>query len=164
MKKSLVLLLPLFLILCSFVHKFYVGIYQIEHNASKSRLEITCRIFADDLDKALEKKYKHPFHFADGKSDKQEMAQWQSYLKEKFSIEVNGKPAAMEFKSAEFENGVFISYLSANAIQSVKKIEVSNTILFDFVTSQQNIIQIKVGKQKKNLLLTPDEPVDSAEF
>ena len=39
-------------------HKFYVSVTQIDYVPSKKRIEITHRIFIDDLEKALEKKYK----------------------------------------------------------------------------------------------------------
>jgi hypothetical protein len=38
-------------------HKFYVAVYQINFAPEKEMLQITSRVFADDLNKALEKKY-----------------------------------------------------------------------------------------------------------
>ena len=38
-------------------HKFYMAIYQINYVAAKKRIEITARLFTDDLNVVLEKKY-----------------------------------------------------------------------------------------------------------
>jgi hypothetical protein len=46
------------ILLCSFsMHKFYVSMYQVNYNANAKRIEITTRIFIDDINTALEKKY-----------------------------------------------------------------------------------------------------------
>ena len=57
MKKAVLLLFAMFF-LCSFsIHKFYVSVTQVDYVPSKKRVEITSRIFIDDLEKALTKKY-----------------------------------------------------------------------------------------------------------
>ena len=38
------------------VHKFYVSVTEVAYTESKNRIEITTRIFIDDLEKGLEKK------------------------------------------------------------------------------------------------------------
>ena len=55
MKKITLFVFGLFvLLLMSFsVHKFYVSIYQINFNQKKQMLEITSRIFIDDLNQVL---------------------------------------------------------------------------------------------------------------
>ena len=59
MKKNGVVLAIAFLVFSSFgMHKFYTAIYQIEFAPKKKMIQITTRIFIDDLNKALEKKYK----------------------------------------------------------------------------------------------------------
>ncbi len=66
MKKNLLrFILPVFLIilLSSFAwHKFYVSVTQIDFVPNKKRVEITSRIFIDDLEKALEKRFKKKFY------------------------------------------------------------------------------------------------------
>ena len=60
MKKNLLrFFLPLLsiVLLSSFAwHKFYVSVTQIDYVPNKKRIEITHRIFIDDLEKALEKR------------------------------------------------------------------------------------------------------------
>jgi len=47
----------LFLSLSAFAfHKFYVGVFQVEYAAEKKMIQITSRIFIDDLNNAMEKK------------------------------------------------------------------------------------------------------------
>jgi len=151
-------LLLIFLTLCSFAHKFYVSIWQINFAPAKQRLEITSRIFADDLNNALKAKFHQPFNLGEkGQTTQQEML-FRQYVAANFSVKVNGKPAAVEYMSSETQNNVFISYFRVTGISKVESLEVTNKTLQDFVTEQQNIIQTQVGAQKENLLLTADNP------
>ena len=48
----------LFLSLPSFTfHKFYMGVFQVNYVAEKKMIQITSRIFVDDLNNGMEKKY-----------------------------------------------------------------------------------------------------------
>ena len=52
------LFLVAIIVLSSFaVHKFYVGMFQMKFVPQKKELHITTRIFVDDLNLALEKKF-----------------------------------------------------------------------------------------------------------
>ena len=53
---------------------------------------------------------------------------------------------------------VFIIYLKVSDVSKVNSIEVKNTLLFDFITEQQNIIHTQVLNKKQSALLTPDNP------
>ena len=56
MKKNGLVLAIAFLVFSSFgMHKFYTAIYQIEFVSKKKMIQITTRIFIDDLNEALEK-------------------------------------------------------------------------------------------------------------
>ena len=44
-------------LICGFsVHKFYVGVFQVDYFKEKKSVQITARLFIDDLEKALQKK------------------------------------------------------------------------------------------------------------
>ena len=49
----------LFLTLTSFsVHKFYVSLYQVNYAPEKKMIQITARLFVDDVNNSIGKKYK----------------------------------------------------------------------------------------------------------
>ena len=75
-----------------------------------------------------------------------------------FSIKVNAKFKEIQFVQKEIEDDVFIIYLKVSDVSKVNSIEVKNTLLFDFITEQQNIIHTQVLNKKQSALLTPDNP------
>ena len=70
MKKGIISLFLFFVAfsISSFgVHKFYMAIYQINYASEKKIIQVTSRIFVEDLDKALEKKYNKKFYLGTDK-------------------------------------------------------------------------------------------------
>lgn len=144
-----------FVTLSSFtVHKFYMGIYQVNYAPEKKMLQITARIFVDDLDKALEKKYNKKMHLATDSESSAEVALLKKYLAEKFSIKINGKPRQMNLLSKELEGDVLVCYLSINAVSKINSLETYNSILVEWNSEQQNITHFTVLGEKQSFLFT----------
>ena len=163
--KRAISLITLFFVLASFTaHKFYVSIYQINHSADKKMLQITARIFIDDLNSALTKKFHRQFHLGEKQQSADDVDQMQQYFTENLRIKVNGNRRPVQYLSLESENNVLICYFRITEVAQVKSLEITNRILLDGVTDQQNIIQTNVGGEKKNLLLTSDNPSDTIHF
>ena len=152
------LLILLFLGLSSMaVHKFYVAIYQINYVSQKKRIEITARIFIDDLNEALEFKFKKKTFIGTEKESHEDVVLLKKYLADKFTLKVDGQLKPMNFLSKELENNVLICYLNIKDISKVKNIEVQNSIITEIYPKQQNIIQSKLNGEKDSLLLTSEK-------
>lgn len=158
MKKTLVLGVILFVMLTAFtVHKFYISIYQINFVPQKKRLEITTRIFIDDLNKTLQLKYAKATHIGEPEETQEDVTLMNQYLSEKFSIKVNGTKKPFVFMSKELENNVVIGYYKINDIPKINSLEIKNTSLMEVFTDQQNIIQTTFNGKKQSLLLTNEK-------
>ncbi len=138
------------------VHKFYTAIYQIEFVPKKKMIQITTRIFYDDLNEALEAKYHKRTFVGTEKETPEDLVVLKKYLAEKFIIKVNGQSKSMNFISKEVEDNVLICYLSIKEIAKIKTLEVENTIIMEKHSEQQNIIQANFNGEKQSLLLTSD--------
>jgi hypothetical protein len=144
-----------FLTLTSFgFHKFYVAVYQINYAPEKETLQITSRIFADDLNKALEKKYTKKHYLGTDKESPEDLVLLKKYLSENLIIKVNGQSKAMNFLSKEMEGDVLISYLSMKDISKLKSLEVHNAVLVDWDSEQQNITHFTILGTKQSFLFT----------
>lgn len=166
MRKRLALLTILFVAvaLTGFAHKFYVGIFQINYATDKKMLQITTRIFVDDLENALEKKYGHRFHLGEPSQTQQDLTQMKQYLAERLVIQVNGQPHPLAYLSNELENNVLVCYYRVTGVEKITSLTIKAKVLFDYVTDQQNIIQTNINGKKSSLLLTPDNPEGTINF
>lgn len=157
MKKVIVYgLLGFFLLsLSSFsVHKFYMAIYQINFAPEKKMLQITSRIFLDDLNKGIEKKYSKKVFLGTDKESVEDVNSLKKYLSENFSIKVNGQTKTMSFLSKEMDGDVLVCYLNVKEISKINTIEIHNSVLIDCFPEQQNITHVMVLGDKKSVLFT----------
>ncbi|MEO8234359.1 MAG: DUF6702 family protein [Flavobacterium sp.] len=157
MKKSIIytLLFLLIISLSSFgMHKFYVSIYQLNYVPEKKMLEITSRIFIDDLNDILKAKYNQKTHIGEPTEMPQDLVLMKKYILDNFSIKINGQQKSINYLSKELEGNVVICYYNVKDISKIKTLEVKNTALFDLNSDQQNIIQSTIYSKKQSLLLT----------
>jgi hypothetical protein len=136
------------------VHKFYMAIYQINFAPEKKMLQITSRIFIDDLNKTLEKKYKRKFFVGSEKESADDLALMKKYLAENFALKVNGQPKNMEFLSKEMDGDVLVCYLKIVDVSKINSLEIYNSVLIDCFSEQQNIVHVTAFDVKKSFLFT----------
>lgn len=157
MKKTILytLLGLLFLTLTAFsVHKFYVSIYQINYAPEKKMLQVTSRIFVDDLNDVLHKNYNKKTHLGEENESLEDVNLMKKYISEHFFIKINGQQKPINYLSKELEGNVIICYYNIKDISKIKTIEIQNTVLLDLNSDQQNIIQTTIFGKKQSLLLT----------
>jgi hypothetical protein len=136
------------------VHKFYMAIYQVNYAPQKKMLQITSRIFVDDLNKALEKKYNKKLNLGNEKEAAEDIVLLKKYLAENFSIKVNGQSKPMTFLSKELDGDVLVCYSNIKGIPKINSLEISNSVLIDWNSEQQNITHITVLGIKNSILFT----------
>ncbi|MFE3870028.1 DUF6702 family protein [Flavobacterium sp. ZS1P70] len=136
------------------VHKFYMAIYQVNYAPEKKMLQITSRIFVDDLNKALEKKYNKKLNLGTEKEASEEVILLKKYLAENFSIKVNGQSKPMTFLSKEVDGDVLVCYSNIKGVSKIYSVEISNSVLIDWSSEQQNITHITVLGTKNSILFT----------
>ncbi|MBF4494592.1 hypothetical protein IRZ83_17440 [Flavobacterium sp. JLP] len=158
MKKRLIypLIGVLFLSLSAFAfHKFYMGVFQVNYAAEKKMIQITSRIFVDDLNSGMEKKYHKKTFVGTDKETPEDVELLKKYLAENFLIKVNGQSKAVSFLSKEVESDdVLVCYSRIKDIEKFKTLEISNTILVDWNSEQQNITHISAFGTKRSVLFT----------
>lgn len=146
------------------IHKFYVSVTQINFAQDKKTIQITSRIFIDDLNNALEKKHKKKFYIGSIKETDEEIQLLKNYLNENFSIKVNSKLKPTVYLDKEVEDDVIILYQVIRDVPKVNALEIKNTLLFDFLPEQQHIIHTQVLTKKQSALLTFDNPAELLKY
>jgi hypothetical protein len=161
-KIGVIISLILFIGLCSFsYHKFYVSIYQVDFVPEKKRVEITARIFTDDLNLALEREFKTKINLGEISETSRDVLFLEKYLTKHLRISIDGKEKSVLFLSKEIENNVVIVYLKISDVKKINAIKIHNNALLELYEDQQNIIQTNFLKKKKNYIFTGDYFVEA---
>ncbi|MGY6560949.1 MAG: DUF6702 family protein [Luteibaculaceae bacterium] len=134
-------------------HEFYVSLIQISYQKSDKSLEISIKVFYDDLEKALENKFEMG-NFNIG--SKQENPKLDSlialYLTETFILQTDKKKKPI-YLGSENEADVKWLYLEIENIPEPKLIDLTCSFLTEVLPDQKNIIQIQLNGKTKGYLL-----------
>lgn len=139
------------------LHPFFVSVTSIEHNQKDKTLEISCKLFTDDFEKTLRKHYSSKIDLLDVKQKKFMEPVVDAYIQKHLSIKTDGKVDSLHFLGFEQDGDGIVSYYQVNDIATVKKIEVSNNLLYEYAEQQTGIIHVTVkGVRKSTKLVNPD--------
>jgi hypothetical protein len=143
-------------------HPYYISVVEINHNAKDKILEISCKIFTNDFETTLEKNYKTKVDL-DNPPDKAAMDKLiNDYIKKHLSFRADNKPVNFSYVGFEKEDEAIYSYFQVDNVPTVKKIDVTNSILHDFSDQQINIIHCVVSGKRQSTKL--DYPNTQASF
>ncbi len=138
-------------------HPFYIAVTEVNHNTKDKTLEISCKVFADDLEKILEKMNKTELDIT-AEKDKTRFDKYiPDYFNHHLSFSVDGRPVKLSYVGFESEKESAYCYFEVDNVVSLKKLEINNSILHDFTVDQINIMHVTVnGKRQSTKLNYPD--------
>lgn len=142
-----------FLLIQSLFHPFYISLTEIKYQAKEHILEISQKVFWDDLELELTDLYKNKIDFLKPKDKADLDKKLKQYILLNNEIIVNGKKAELNYLGYEIEEDAVWFYLEAKEIPLPQKVEVRNSILHKHFDSQQNIINFYREKSPKSLIL-----------
>ncbi len=132
-------------------HEYFVSTTQVEYISEKNSIQITIRIFTDDIEEVIAKGSNLVL---DPDSDSIQInKKINQYIIEKFKILVNDKPVVQDFIGKEYKNDLVQAYFEIKLVEKIKKISFENNILLEHLPGQQNIIYFKKNEFKKSFLL-----------
>ena len=157
MKKSILSLLALFFVFTSFtvIHKFYVSVTNINYSEKTDALQITSRIFIDDLEVLLKERYGIEAKLGTEEETSIADKYIQKYLKAKFVLELNEETVTYNYIGKKYDNDVIIFYLEVPEVgfTGIKSISIKNEVLTDLYEEQKNLVHIKWKGKKKSFVL-----------
>ncbi|MES1216306.1 MAG: DUF6702 family protein [Bacteroidota bacterium] len=143
-------------------HPFHVSVTEINHNAAEKTLEVSCKIFTDDFEDALTKKFKTKIDLVQPK-DKAAMDKLlNEYIHEHLQLKADNNSVVLNYLGFEVEAEAVFIYLQVNNIVTVKKIDAVNSILQDMFNDQTEIMHVSVGGNRKSIKI--DAPNSTASF
>ena len=146
-------ILSTFLLIQSLFHPFYISLTEIKYNSKVKSLEISQKIFWNDLEEHLTEINQSKIDFLNPKDKAELDKKLKQYILQNNEILVNGKKVELNYLGYEIEEDAAWFYLEAKQIPDPKQIDVKNSILHQHFSSQQNIINFYLDKSPKSLIL-----------
>ena len=160
-KYIILLIIPLFAFT---LHKYYISMTKVEYKKESKTIQITMRIFIDDLQETLNKTYHKDIELALPNESKEIDSLIRNYIPNKFSIKINTYKKTATYLGKEYEDDAVYLYLEVENIENIHSIEIKNSMLTELFSTQKNIIKLIINDKKKTFILTKQKDNDLLEF
>lgn len=134
-----------FIIFQALVHPFHVSVSDIKYKEDKKVLQISMRIFLDDLELALQA------YSGNEKLDITKKEDW-DFVKENLEKYVlarlklwdeKGKEFELNYVGAEIEDDVMWCYIEIEKVKKLKEVKVWNAVLLEVWGDQENLVHFR---------------------
>lgn len=149
-------------------HEFHISNMECNVNTDEATIEITLRIFIDDLEAALLERGHGELKLCTTKEDSLSNNYVIDYLQDKLKLTVNNHQL-LEYsfigkEASEDLTAVWI-YLGVEQIEEIQVISIYNDILMELFDDQKNIIAVKKNsKRKAHWIFDLQEVTNAVEF
>jgi hypothetical protein len=158
----------IFLAFISFIpftqkHDFHVsttyGVFE------KNNLQLTAKVFTDDLEQVLEKEHGLRLNLGGEKEAPQARALVKAYLINHFRLKADAREALKpNFVGFEVELDITYLYFEYGFNKKPLKLNLENTILLNAFSDQTNLVNIKDGERMYSLIFNGENPMQTLKF
>ena len=150
----------------SFVlHPIHVSVCDIEFDKEENRLEMTMRLFTDDLEKQIREETGEMTMDILNPPDKYTTDQlFLEYFQKHFSVSLNGEKADYKYLGHEVESGSVYCYLMVTNVESINSISAFNDILIRTFDDQVNLIHVEIDNDIHSMMFRKGQLNQSLSF
>lgn len=143
------------ILLCLVAHPIHVSVTEIAHKSDTQTLQITSRIFADDLADILKETYGPELDVFGTYNKILFDSLMTRYLAHHFDVHTDGNATELHYLGHEVQLPVIWIYVEGvNVTTDCKSVKVRNSILMDKFDDQENMVHVyRKGDQVKSMLL-----------
>ena len=123
------------------MHPFHLSLTEIKWNARTEQLEISQKIFWDDLEIALSGYHDEHIDFLNPANKDKLNKQIESYLLAQNLIWIEDKAITLNFIGYEVEEDAGWFYLESERIKEPASVKVKNSLLIEYFPDQKNVVQ-----------------------
>ncbi len=150
-----------FSLLISLLHPFYLSVTELKYNQQSKKIEVSVKLFTDDFEKTLHNIHKIPIDLLHPKDTMAIEKLVEDYISNHLNINCDSKLLRLHFIGYESEEGAIWSYFESEEINSPKSIDITNTLFYQYIDGQMNIMHVNIGSEKKSYKLNnPDSKVE----
>jgi len=158
-----ILLLNIFLGF-TYLHPFHVSVCEIEYDAGNEALEISHRIFFDDLEREISKLYQLQITELIDQESQMSDSIFADYFKRNFSIDTDHQKQPHSYLGYELDLDVVWIYLECENIAPFNSITIKNETLLGLFSDQANIVHVKKANQIRSFKLDGNKVEETIVF
>ena len=141
-------------------HPFYLSVTDIKYNEKNKSLEVACKMFTNDLEGALKKTTGKKVDILNTKDKKEVEKILFDYINKRLTVNLNGKTQTLKYIGYEKEDDVIWTYMEIEKCVKPKQLNISNSLLYDFLKEQINLVSFEIaGDKQSSKVSNPDKEI-----
>lgn len=160
----LLLLLPASVLSGAAAHDFHVSVMRIDHNPDSQSLEVSLKLFTDDLEMALGTLGAPDVRLGSDREHPESDDFIFKYLNNRLTFLVNGKQMSLSYVGKEVEVDVVWIYFELKGVPRLEALQIRNQLLIEQFDDQSNLVHIHAGGAQKSMLLRKGSEEDRIAF
>lgn len=147
------------------LHPIHISVSEINYSEKDKALQITSRIFIDDLELAIRAQRNEPeLDLIEPKNGVTTEKMVTDYVLKHLTVKLDGKPQKLNFLGMEREDPALVCYIEIENVKKFKTIEVRNDIIMEVHDDQSSIVHVTYKGPVKSLRFTKNNPTGSFTF
>lgn len=148
-----------------FLHPIHISVSEINYSEKDKALQITSRIFIDDLELSIRAERKEDeLDLIEPKNGLTTEKMVSDYVLKHMAVKLDGKLQKLKFLGMELEEPALICYIEIENVKKFKIIEVRNDIIMETHEDQSSIVHVTYKGPVKSMRLMRNNPVGSITF
>ena len=145
------------------LHPFYVSVCEIYHNPKTQSLEISLKVFIDDIELAIQKSGNTTCKISEDSEKVSVENAISEYLQDRFVVEIDSKQKSSEVIGYEFEGDAIIFYIEIKSVKKINEFGLRNSIMTEVRDGQINLTHFQYNDQLKSFKTTIENPDGSVD-
>ena len=159
------MILSFLLSVLSGLHPVHLSVSEINYSEKDKALQITSRIFIDDLELSIRNDIKDPdLDLLEPGANRTTNQLVAAYLAKHIKVKADGKLLKLNFLGSEVEDVALICYLELPGVKKLKTVEVLNSTIMETHADQSNLVHVTYKGKVKSIRLTNEKPQDVVTF
>ena len=140
-------------------HNFYVSTTSIRFVLEENSIQITTQVFLDDFESVLRQKGNYKTKLIPEIPQKVIDSLVEDYFRENITFKAQGKKIDFDFLGKRYKSDVLVAYMELRMDTVVSPFVIKNTIFFDYLPDQKNIIHLKLDSRRKSFLAVSSKSI-----
>ncbi|MBX2969120.1 MAG: hypothetical protein KF803_07095 [Cyclobacteriaceae bacterium] len=147
------------------VHPIHISVTEIEYDEREKELEITTRIFTDDLELAIRAQRNDPaLELLKLPAATRLDDLVKPYLLQQINIQLDGKAQKLNYLGHEQDGDAHVFFIQVQPVKKWKSITVQNQVLLETYDDQSNIVHVTVREKTRSMRLIRNNAAGTLTF
>lgn len=134
-------------------HPLHLSSTDLVYNTKGGTVEISCRLFTDDLENALSKQFGVAADLSAPAKHQAMDVLLKKYIALHFKLQANGKALPLQYLGFEKDREAVMIYVESAQVKGLKKLAVVNSLMYDLFDDQTNLMHVTYNGERKSAKL-----------